>query len=140
MSQDYLSSFKKKKEDCISRLESIQAVVSGKERSIDINPVSGWVEDQSGKAAHLAIEIPPMFGISGKLIIGVMHRDYQGEAASFGVKRVIHVVRGIIKDVINGQVVKEDDGPYIIKVNDKSHIKVADNNSAVIVIDLQQPK
>lgn len=121
--------------ESLNKLRQIKAEMEdGSAKEISLDPDDGWVQDPSKEAAHLTIEFPKGISPKGKIVVGYMGEDYQGEPVSFPVDRKIHVIRGRILEAVKGKVIQEGDSPLLIRKGELAQVDASDDS--VIVIDL----
>lgn len=132
----YKDSFDKAFSQSLSKLTEIHARrLDGSKKEISLDPEDDWVKSQDKEAAHLTIEFPKGMTPTGKIVVGYMGEDYQGEPVSFPVDRKIHVIRGRVMEAVKGQVIHEGEGPLLIKKGELAQVDASDDS--VIVIDLK---
>lgn len=133
--QAYKENFDRAFKESFDKITAISARrKDGTKRHIDLDPSSGWVDDESKKAAHLTIEFPDGVIPTGNIVIGYMGKDYKGEPISVPVDRHIHVIKGRIIETQNGQTVTQGEKPLIIEKGELAQVDALEDS--VIVIDL----
>lgn len=104
----------------------------GEEEELKVS--NKWEFTEDAKGAYRRIVLPKGFEIDSDLVIGLVSKGYNGDAASFEFDRVVHVIQGEVLDPITKKRYRPEDSPIEIPAGKLFNTHGVDD--AVLIIQL----